>query len=89
MLPRVLGQLGREPGGTAALGALWSAVQGPVIAAQSRPTALVQGLLRVSVPSATWRSTLEAQEAVLRERWNAVVTSAPVRRIEFHQAGAT
>ena len=85
----MLGQLGREPGGAAALGALWSAVQGAVIAAQSRPTALVQGLLHVDVPSATWRSTLEAQEAVLRERWNAVVTTAPLRRIEFHQAGAT
>ena len=89
LLPGVLGQLGRDPGGSAALAALWSQIQGRVIAAQSRPTALVQGLLHVDVRSATWRSTLEAQETVLRARWNAVVSTAPVRRIEFHQAGAT
>jgi predicted nucleic acid-binding Zn ribbon protein len=89
LLPGVLGQLGRDAGGAPALAALWSRVQGTAIAAQSRPTALVQGLLHVAVPSATWRSTLEAQEAVLRERWNAVVTTAPLRRIEFHPAGAT
>ena len=88
LLPRVLGQLGRDPGGAPALVALWSQVQGTVIAAQSRPTSLVQGLLHVDVPSATWRSTLQAQEAVLRERWNAVVTTAPLRGIEFHP-GAT
>jgi predicted nucleic acid-binding Zn ribbon protein len=89
LLPALLGQLGRDPGGAPALGALWTQVQGAVIAAQSRPTSLVQGLLHVAVPSPTWRSTLQAQEAVLRERWNATVTTAPVRRIEFHPAGAT
>lgn len=89
LLPGVLGQLGRQPGGTAALGSLWTALQGPVIAAQSRPTALIEGVLHVDVASPTWRSTLQAQEAVLRERWNAVVTTAPVRRIEFHRTGAT
>jgi len=89
LLPGVLGQLGRRPGGTAALGSLWAAVQGTVIAAQSRPTSLVEEVLHVEVGSPTWRSTLQAQEAVLRERWNAVVTTAPVRRIEFHRTGAT
>ena len=89
LLPRVLGQLGRDKGGAPALGALWSHVQGPVIAAQSRPTSLIEGVLHVDVRSATWRSTLQAQESVLRERWNAVVSTAPLRRIELHQAGAT
>ncbi len=86
LLPDVLGRLGRDGQGSAALGALWPRVQGAVIGAQSRPLELVDGVLRVDVRGATWRATLQAQEAVLRERWNAVVASAPVRRIEFHLA---
>jgi hypothetical protein len=47
---------------------------------------LVEGVLRVDVRGPTWRATLQAQEAVLRERWNAAVARAPVRRIEFRLA---
>jgi hypothetical protein len=47
---------------------------------------LVGGVLRVDVLGATWRATLQAQEAVLRERWNTAVASAPVSRIEFRLA---
>ena len=83
LLPDVLGRLGRDGQGSAALGALWPRVQGAVIGAQSRPVELVDGVLRVDVRGATWRATLQAQEAVLRERWNAAVASAPIRRIEF------
>jgi predicted nucleic acid-binding Zn ribbon protein len=79
----VLGRLVREGRGGAALGALWPRLQGPVIAAQSRPVELVDGVLRVEVRGPTWRATLQAQESVLRERWNAAVRSAPLRRIEF------
>lgn len=86
LLPDVLGRLGRDGQGSAALGALWPRVQGAVIGAQSRPLELVDGVLRVDVRGATWRATLQAQEAVLRERWNAAVASAPVRRIEFRLA---
>ena len=86
LLPDVLGRLARDGHGAAALGTLWPRVQGAVIGARSRPVELVDGLLRVDVRGATWRATLEAQEAILRERWNAAVTSAPVRRIEFRLA---
>lgn len=86
LLPDVLGRLVTDGGGTGALGALWSRVQGAVIGAQSRPVELVEGVLRVDVRGATWRATLQAQEAVLRERWNAAVARAPVRRIEFRLA---
>jgi hypothetical protein len=47
---------------------------------------LVDGVLRVDVRGATWRATLQAQEALLRDRWNAAVASAPVQRIEFRLA---
>ena len=86
LLPDVLGRLARDGHGGAALGALWPRVQGTVIGARSRPVELVDGVLQVEVRGATWRATLQAQEAVLRERWNAAVTSAPVRRIEFRLA---
>lgn len=86
LLPDLLGRLVRDGRGSAALGALWPRVQGTVIAAQSRPVELVDGILRVDVRGATWRATLQAQESVLRDRWNAAVTSAPVRRIEFRLA---
>ena len=86
LLPDVLGRLVRDGSGAAALGALWPRVQGAVIGAQSRPVELVDGVLRVDVRGATWRATLQAQETILRERWNAVVASAPVRRIEFRLA---
>jgi len=86
LLPDVLGRLVKDGGGAGALGALWSRVQGAVIGAQSRPVELVEGVLRVDVRGATWRATLQAQEAVLRERWNAAVARAPVRRIEFRLA---
>ena len=86
LLPDVLGRLAREGQGAAALAALWTRVEGPVIAAQSQPVELQQGVLRVEVRGATWRATLQAQEAVLRERWNAAVRSAPLRRIEFRLA---
>ena len=86
LLPGLLGRLVRDGHGGAALGALWPRVQGTVIGAQSRPVELVDGVLRVDVRGATWRATLQAQEAVLRERWNAAVVSAPVRRIEFRLA---
>jgi predicted nucleic acid-binding Zn ribbon protein len=86
LLPDVLGRLVKDGHGTGALGALWSRVQGAVIGAQSRPVELVEGVLRVDVRGATWRATLQAQEAVLRERWNAAVARAPVRRIEFRLA---
>ena len=86
LLPDVLGRLVTDGRGTGALGALWSRVQGAVIGAQSRPVELVEGVLRVDVRGATWRATLQAQEAVLRERWNAAVARAPVRRIEFRLA---
>jgi len=86
LLPDVLGRLAREGQGAAALAVLWTRVEGPVIAAQSQPVELQQGVLRVEVRGATWRATLQAQEAVLRERWNAAVRSAPLRRIEFRLA---
>jgi len=86
LLPDVLGRLVKDGRGAGALGALWSRVQGGVIGAQSRPVELVEGVLRVDVRGATWRATLQAQEAVLRERWNAAVARAPVRRIEFRLA---
>jgi len=87
LLPRLLGRLVQESSvGTAALGALWPRVQGTVIGAQSRPVELVDGVLRVDVRGATWRATLQAQEGVLRERWNAAVATAPVQRIEFRLA---
>jgi len=83
----VLGKLARDgQGGVAALGPLWTRVQGAVIGAQSWPLELVEGVLRVDVRGATWRATLQAQETVLRERWNAAVRHAPVRRIEFRVA---
>ena len=86
LLPDVLGRLVRDGSGAAALGALWPRVQGTVIGARSRPVQLVDGVLRVDVRGATWRATLQAQEGVLRERWNAAVALAPVRRIEFRLA---
>ena len=86
LLPDVLGRLVRDGSGGAALGALWPRVQGAVIGAQSKPVELVDGVLRVDVRGPTWRATLQAQEAVLRERWNAAVGNAPVRRIEFRLA---
>ncbi|HUM10237.1 MAG TPA: DciA family protein [Myxococcaceae bacterium] len=86
LLPDVLGRLVREGRNAAALGTLWPRIQGTVIGAQSRPVELVDGVLRVEVRGATWRATLEAQEAVLCARWNAAVATAPVRRIEFRLA---
>ena len=86
LLPDVLGRLVRDGRGAPALGALWPRVQGAVIGAQSRPVELVDGVLRVDVRGATWRATLQAQEALLRDRWNAAVASAPVQRIEFRLA---
>ena len=87
LLPDVLGKMAREgQGGAAALGPLWTRVQGAVIGAQSWPLELADGVLRVDVRGATWRATLQAQEAVLRERWNSAVRSAPVRSIEFRLA---
>jgi predicted nucleic acid-binding Zn ribbon protein len=87
LLPGLLGRLAQAgPAGTAALGALWPRVQGAVIGAQSKPVELVDGVLRVDVRGPTWRATLQAQEGVLRERWNAAVASAPVQRIEFRLA---
>ena len=86
LLPDVLGRLIRDGSGAAALGVLWPRVQGTVIGARSRPVELVDGVLRVDVRGATWRATLQAQEEVLRERWNAAVALAPVRRIEFRLA---
>ncbi|HZX43707.1 MAG TPA: DciA family protein [Myxococcaceae bacterium] len=86
LLPDVLGRLARDGEGTAALGTLWPRIQGKVIGAQSRPVELLDGVLRVEVRGATWRATLEAQETVLRARWNAAVATAPLRRIEFRLA---
>jgi len=83
LLPDLLGRLGQQAGGVAALTALWARVQGKVIAAHSRPTQLHEGVLQVEIDSPTWRSTLEAQEAVLRQRWNSAVRSAPLRRIDL------
>ena len=74
LLPDVLGKLARDGhGGAAALGPLWT-------------RELIDGVLRVDVRGPTWRATLQAQEAVLRERWNAAVRRAPVQRIEFRVA---
>jgi predicted nucleic acid-binding Zn ribbon protein len=86
LLPDVLGKLARDGQGVSALGPLWTAVQGAVIGGQSRPVELTDGVLRVNVRGPTWRATLEAQEAVLRDRWNAAVRHAPVCRIEFRLA---
>ncbi len=86
LLPDVLGRLARDGRGRAAIGALWPRVQGAVIGAQSRPVELLDGVLLVDVRAPTWRATLQAQESVLRERWNAAVSHAPVRRIEFRLA---
>jgi predicted nucleic acid-binding Zn ribbon protein len=87
LLPGLLARLVQEGSAApAALGALWPRVQGTVIGAQSKPVELVDGVLRVDVRGATWRATLQAQEGVLRERWNAAVASAPVQRIEFRLA---
>ncbi len=86
LLPDVLGRLAREGSGVAALGALWPRVQGAIIGAQSRPLGLIDGVLQVEVRAVTWRATLQAQEAVLLERWNAAVRHAPARRIEFRLA---
>ena len=86
LLPDVLGRLVRDGQGAAALAALWPRIQGAVIGAQSLPVELRDGVLRVDVRGATWRATLEAQEAVLCARWNAAVATAPVRRIEFRLA---
>jgi predicted nucleic acid-binding Zn ribbon protein len=83
LLPDLLGRLGQQPGGVPALAALWARVQGKIIAAHSRPTQLHEGVLQVEVSSPTWRGTLEAQEAVLRQRWNTAVRSAQLRRIEL------
>jgi predicted nucleic acid-binding Zn ribbon protein len=83
LLPDVLGRLARDGAGAAVLWALWPRVQGAIIGAQSRPVRLVDGVLEVEVRAPTWRATLQAQEAVLLERWNAAVRQAPARRIEF------
>jgi predicted nucleic acid-binding Zn ribbon protein len=83
LLPDLLGRLGQQAGGLPALTALWARVQGRVIAAHSRPTQLHDGVLLVEVGSPTWRGTLEAHEAVLRQRWNSAVRSAPLRRIDL------
>ena len=89
LLPDVLGRLAREGNGAPALGVLWPHVQGATIGAQSRPVALVDGVLQVDVRGATWRATLQAQEAVLLGRWNAAVRHAQARRIEFRLAPLT
>lgn len=86
LLPDVLGRLARDGNGAAALGALWPRVQGTIIGAQSRPVALIDGVLQVDVRGPTWRATLQAQETVLLDRWNAAVRHAPARRIEFRLA---
>jgi predicted nucleic acid-binding Zn ribbon protein len=86
LLPDVLGRMARDGKGAAALGALWLRVQGPIIGAQSRPVGLVDGVLQVDVQGPTWQATLQAQEAVLLERWNAAVRRAQARRIEFRLA---
>jgi predicted nucleic acid-binding Zn ribbon protein len=82
LLPEVLARLSNS-GSPGALQALWQQLIGGPIAQNSCAKSLEAGVLRVEVVSVAWRTTLQAEEAVLRERLNAALRRAAIQRLEF------
>jgi predicted nucleic acid-binding Zn ribbon protein len=82
ILPGVLGRLAREGGPVSALQPVWADVVGPVLAAQSRPSALRGEVLEVCATSAMWAGALEAQAARVLARLAEQHTQLGIRRLE-------
>jgi predicted nucleic acid-binding Zn ribbon protein len=88
LLPDVLARLSGS-GSPAALQSLWREVIGGPIAQNARPRSLSKGVLRVEVASVAWRVTLQAEEATLRARLNAALTTPAIERLEFEVGAHT
>jgi len=82
LLPDVLARLSSE-GSSTALSALWREVIGGPIAHNSWARSLTAGVLRVEVASVAWRTTLQAEEPMLRARLNSALRSPSIQRLEF------
>lgn len=83
LLPRLLGRLAGDTGKAHALSPVWQAVVGPQVARHARAHALEGGTLVVTVTSAEWARTLEAQAPALEERLAAALGPGVVRALAF------
>jgi predicted nucleic acid-binding Zn ribbon protein len=87
LLPRVLARLAGESGRGNALAPVWSAVVGAHIARHSSPQVLEGTTLVVSVASAEWARTLEAEAPAVCERLNARLGPGRVTALAFRPEG--
>lgn len=84
LLPRVLARLAGESGRAHTLAPVWASVVGPHIARHTRPRSMEGGLLIITVTSAEWARTLEAEAPSLRAQLNERLGAGTVREIAFH-----
>ena len=67
---------------------LWPDIAGPVMAAETQPTAEREGVLTVRCESATWANELELLGPDIRARLNAALApDGEVRELRFTVAG--
>ncbi|MDY6882101.1 MAG: DUF721 domain-containing protein [Thermodesulfobacteriota bacterium] len=62
---------------------VWEEVVGPVISKSAQPHRIKEGRLRVTVTDPIWLQELEFMEKAIREKLNARLARAAVKRIEF------
>jgi predicted nucleic acid-binding Zn ribbon protein len=82
LLPALLGRLAREGGPASMLQPLWAELVGPVLAAQSRPSALHGKVLVVTASSPLWAGALEAQGRAVVARLSERHPGLGVERLE-------
>jgi predicted nucleic acid-binding Zn ribbon protein len=75
--------LATETGDARHLRILWELAVGPVIARQSSPVSLRDGIVVVKVGSARWKAELEQREAELRSRLLQHLGDVRVTRLQF------
>lgn len=83
LLPGVLGKVALESGRAAGLRPIWDEVAGPVIARQTRPVVLSEGVLLVSVSGAEWAKRLEPLAAELCTKLGERLGSRDVHTLRF------
>lgn len=87
LLPRVLARLAGESGRGNSLAPVWASVVGAHIARHTAPHALQGTTLVVTVASAEWARSLEAEAPSVCERLNARLGPGTVTALAFRPEG--
>jgi predicted nucleic acid-binding Zn ribbon protein len=87
-LDRVVGSLAGGPAAMRGIGARWSELVGPTVAAHAEPCRLRDGVLTVGVRQPGWATQLRYLEPELLERCRVVLGPGLVSRVEIRVLGA-